>query len=619
MEKYDFCGYATRANLLCSDGRTIMKDAFKHNDGQKVPLVWNHNYNAPENVLGHALLENREDGVYAYGFFNDSESGQAAKEAVIHKDITAMSIFANKLKQQGGNVIHGEIREVSLVIAAANPGASIDHVICHSEDTEEAGVIYTGETFELYHADSENKKESEKGETQTMAEETKKPEAEEGKEETVEDVYNTLSDKQKDVVNFIVDEAVEQALAEKKEETEKEKESNKESEKGEKEEMKHNVFENEKETNTLTHSDQEKIIANAKMSSVGSLQEAIRQHVATSTTLKHGIQDGEEGLDMLFPEYKNLNPGAPEILRADQSWVMSVINKIHKSPYSRVRTRQADARIAELKAKGYQKKGDQKKLMNDIKLIGRTFDPQTIYIKDEINRDDIIDIVDFDYVNYVWNLMKDNMYETLALAALVGDGREDGDADKINETHVRSIWNDDELYTIHKDVDIDAAKAELQGSNTGANFGENFIYAEAIIQAALYAREKYKGSGKPDLYCTPHLVNVMLLARDLNGRRIYDSKADLAKALNVGEIHEIEQFEGRTRTTGDNKTKKLLGLFVNLSDYQFGSTKGGEVTKFSDFDIDFNKHKYLMETRISGALTKVQSAIALEEDVTDAE
>ena len=291
---------------------------------------------------------------------------------------------------------------------------------------------------------------------------------------------------------------------------------------------------------------------------------------------------------------------------------MSVINKIHKSPYSRIRTRQADARIAELKAKGYQKKGDEKKLTNNIKLIGRSFDPQTIYVKDQVHRDDVIDITDFDYVAYVWNLMKANMYETLALAALVGDGRDDADPDKIHETHVRSIWNDDELYTMHKDVDIEAARTKLQGTNTNANFSENYIYAEAIIEESLYAREKFKGSGRPDFYCTPHLVNVMLLARDLNGRRIYDSKADLAKALNVGEIHEIEQLEGKIRKTDGGDSKQLLGIFVNLADYQFGSTKGGEITKFEDFDIDFNTHKYLMETRLSGALVKPFAAIALE-------
>ena len=369
-----------------------------------------------------------------------------------------------------------------------------------------------------------------------------------------------------------------------------------------------------KQEGVLTHADQESIIAMAKGSNVGSLKMAMEIFANENESLAHAFVDGEEGLDLLLPDYKNLNPGAPEIIRPDQAWVMSVINKIHKSPYSRVRTRHADARVAELKAKGYQKKGDKKEIQDKIKLLTRTFDPQTVYVKDEMHRDDIIDITDFDQVAYNWNLMKDNMYETLALAALVGDQREDDDPDKIHENHIRSIWNDDELYTIHRTLDVAKAKTEIQGSNTAANFSENYIYAEAIIMEALYSRETFKGSGQPAFYCAPHLVNVMLLARDLNGRRIYDSKADLAKALNVSEIVEIEQLAGLTRTTeaGD---KKLLGLFVNLADYQFGSTKGGEVTKFEDFDIDFNKHKFLMETRLSGALTKPFAAIALEEAV----
>ena len=381
--------------------------------------------------------------------------------------------------------------------------------------------------------------------------------------------------------------------------------------------MKQNVFDNAevKQEGVLSHSDQEAIIAMAKGTNVGSLKMAMGIFAKENESLSHAFVDGEEGLDLLLPDYKNLNPGAPEILRPDQKWVMSVINKIHKSPYSRIRTRQADARIAELKAKGYQKKGDQKTIQNTIKMLTRTFDPQTVYVKDELHRDDIIDITDFDQVAYIWRLMNDNMYETLALAALVGDGRDDDDSDKIHENHIRSIWNDDELYTIHADVDVAKAKTELQGSNTSANFSENYIYAEAIIMAALYSREKFKGSGQPDFYCAPHLVNVMLLARDLNGRRIYDSKADLAKALNVGEIVEIEQLADKTRTVEGVGEKKLLGLFVNLADYQFGSTRGGEVTRFEDFDIDFNKHKYLLETRLSGALTKPFAAIALEEPV----
>lgn len=379
--------------------------------------------------------------------------------------------------------------------------------------------------------------------------------------------------------------------------------------------MKHNLFDKDEtqQGGVLTHADQTAIIELAKQSSVGSLKTAMQIYSEDNAALAHGFEDYEA----LFPEYELTKKGEPETLERDQSWISAVMSKIHKSPYARIRTRQADARIAELRAKGYQNKGDEKTVTGKIKLLSRTTDPQTVYIKDDMHRDDIIDITDFDVVAYQWRSMRHVLDEELALAALVGDGRDDGDPDKIHEDHIRSIWHDDELYTIHEDVDIDKAKAELQGTNTGANFGENYIYAEAIITAALYSREKYKGSGTPDLYCTPHLLNVMLLARDLNGRRIYDSKTDLAAALNVGAIHTVEQFEGRTRTTTNGKTKKLLGLFVNLADYQFGSTKGGEITKFDQFDMDFNKYKYMLETRLSGALTKVYSAIALEEPVDE--
>lgn len=376
--------------------------------------------------------------------------------------------------------------------------------------------------------------------------------------------------------------------------------------------MKHNVFDqDEMQGNYLTHSDQEDILELAKAPNVGSLQHAMEIY-AEENSLQHGI----DSIETLFPEYKLVNPGAPELLERDQTWVGTVMNGVHKSPISRIRTRQADARAAEIRAKGY-KKGDQKKLSANLKLLSRTTDPQTVYRKDELHRDDIIDITDFDVVEYQYGVMRRNLEEDIALAILIGDGREDVDADKISEDHIRSIWHDDDLYTIHADVDIAKARTELQGTNTNANFGENYIYAEAIITAALYSRERYKGSGNLVFFCTPHLLNVMLLARDLNGRRIYESKSDLAAALNVASIQTVEQFEGKTRTTTDEKTKKLLGIFVNLSDYQVGSTKGGEITRFNQFDIDFNKEKYLLETRLSGALTKVYSAIALEEPVSN--
>ena len=610
---YDFCGWATKNNLRCSDGRTIMKDAFKHMDGKVVPLVWNHKHDGVIDVLGHALLENRDEGVYAYGTFNDTESGQTAKLLVQHGDVDALSIYANNLKQNMANVIHGDIREVSLVLAGANPGAFIESVIKHGEESEEEARIFTGEYISLEDenpkSDIEHSEENSKKEDVSMSEneETKKDSTEDSnKEETVEDILNTLNEKQENVVNYLVGLALEEGSNKTDEES-----------KGGNETMKHNVFDGmEAETqNVLSHADQESIIELAKQSGVGSLKAAMEIFANENAELAHGFESYEQ----LFPDYELTKKGAPELLERDQSWVAGVMSKIHKSPISRIRTRQADARIEELRAKGYQNKGSEKKVTANIKLLSRTTDPQTVYIKDNMHRDDIIDITDFDVVEYQWNVMRHTLNEELALAALIGDGRDEGDPDKIHETHIRSIWNDDELYTIHKDVDIKAAKAELQGTNTGASFGDNYIYAEAIITAALYSREKYKGSGTPDLYCTPHLLNVMLLARDLNGRRIYDSKADLAAALNVGEIYTVEQFEGRTRTATDGKTKKLLGLFVNLADYQFGSTKGGEITKFEDFDMDFNKYKYMLETRLSGALTKVYSAIALEEPVASEE
>ena len=605
---YDFCGWATKNNLRCSDGRTIMKDAFKHMDGKVVPLVWNHKHDGVIDVLGHALLENRDEGVYAYGTFNDTESGQTAKLLVQHGDVDALSIYANNLKQNMANVIHGDIREVSLVLAGANPGAFIESVIKHGEESEEEARIFTGEYISLKDTDPEESiYHAEEDAKIAEGEEKKKDTTDDSnKEETVEDILNTLNEKQENVVNYIVGLALEEGSNKTDEES-----------KGGNETMKHNVFDGmEAETqNVLSHADQESIIELAKQSGVGSLKAAMEIFANENAELAHGFESYEQ----LFPDYELTKKGAPELLERDQSWVAGVMSKIHKSPISRIRTRQADARIEELRAKGYQNKGSEKKVTANIKLLSRTTDPQTVYIKDNMHRDDIIDITDFDVVEYQWNVMRHTLNEELALAALIGDGRDEGDPDKIHETHIRSIWNDDELYTIHKDVDIKAAKAELQGTNTGASFGDNYIYAEAIITAALYSREKYKGSGTPDLYCTPHLLNVMLLARDLNGRRIYDSKADLAAALNVGEIYTVEQFEGRTRTATDGKTKKLLGLFVNLADYQFGSTKGGEITKFEDFDMDFNKYKYMLETRLSGALTKVYSAIALEEPVASEE
>lgn len=601
MDKFDFSGWATKANLKCSDGRTIMKDAFKNNDGQTVPLVWNHQHNDPNEILGHALLENRDEGVYAYCSFNDTESAQTAKLLVQHGDINALSIYANQLKQNMNNVIHGNIREVSLVLAGANPGAFIESIISHGEESDEEGIIYTGEKLSLSHADKEEKKE-EKKEDKKMPENTK-PE----NEETVADVFNTLTEKQKTVVYAMIGQALEEGESEEDKEDEPD--------------MKHNVFENDEVQmdGVLTHSDQSAIIDLAKSNGGGTLKHAIETYINDNKSLQHGFvnEGGQDAIDQLFPDYKDVKTGAPELVERDQSWVAAVMRGVHKSPISRIRTRFADARSAELRAKGYKTKGTEKTVSGNIKLVNRTTDPQTVYRKDTMHRDDVIDITDFDVVEYQYTVMRHNLEEELATAIMIGDGREEGDADKISEEHIRSIWHDDDLYTIHADVDIAAARAELQGTGTSTNFGENYIYAEAIISASLYAREKYKGNGNLDFYCTPHLLNVMLLARDLNGRRIYDSKADLAAALNVKNIYTVEQFEGKTRTTKDSKTKKLLGLFVNLSDYHVGSTKGGEITRFSDFDIDFNQYKYLIETRLSGAMVNLWSAIALEEPVNN--
>lgn len=604
MSNFDFSGWATRNDLLCGDGRTIRKNAFKDNDGEKVPLVWNHQHNDPDNVLGHALLENREDGVYAYCTFNETESGQAAKKLVQHGDVRSLSIYANRLKQVGGDVIHGTIRELSLVLAGANPGAYIDFVMAHGDDESEAIEASYDENIMLYHSE-ESAAEIKKEDIKKMEDENKKPEAkpEEKKEKTVQDVIDSMTEEQKTVMYALVGQALEDnGAGEKKEEGDKD--------------MKHNLFDNETATNenVLCHADQENIMALAKTSSVGSLQEAIAIY-AQQNELAHGAIDGEV-METLFPEYKDVYPGEPETLTDDQSWIDSVIAGVHKSPISRVRTRQLDARNRRNRAKGY-KKGKYKTEGTEVALLSRTTDPQTIFVKDKMNRDDIIDFTDFDVVSYQWKIMRQALNEEIATAILIGDGRNEGEEDKISETHVRSIWNDDELYTIHCDVDIAAAKTKLQGTDTSANFGDNYVYAEAIIEAALYSREQYKGSGNFKFYCTPHLLNVMLLARDMNGRRIYNSKSDLQAALNVSAIQTVEQFEGLVRTDAQLSQHELLGMFVNLADYQVGSTKGGEITKFDQFDIDFNQQKFLIETRISGALTRVKSAIVLEMPVTE--
>lgn len=610
--KCDCSGWATRNNLVCGDGRVIRKDAFADCDGTTVPLVWNHQHNDPLNVLGHALLENRQDGVYAYCTFNETESGKAAKLLVQHGDVEALSIYANQLKQQNRDVIHGMIREVSLVVAGANPGAFIDFVdLAHGEGAEQEVIIGTGEGINLAHAEDDKDDDGENPKD-TPDDKKEKPEDD---DETVEEVFNSLTDKQKNVVYALIGQALEEGGSEKNDDPEDKtggKQTAKHSEGGDNT-MKHNVFDkpDDNRETVLSHSAQEEIISNAKTKSIGTLQGAMKLYAEQhSDTLKHGIDD----IEALFPDYRDLRPGAPEVVSRDQGWVTVVMNKVHKSPISRIRTKQMDARRDGIRAKGY-KKGSLKTPSGNMKLITRTTDPQTVYITDAMHRDDKIDITDFDVVEYQYGVMRQTLNEELAVAIMIGDGREEGDEHKIYQEHIRSIWNDDDLYAIHYDVNVEAAKEELQGSNTSVNFGENYIYAEAVITASLYSREQYKGTGTPDFYCDPHLLNVMLLARDLNGRRIYDSKSDLAKALNVNEIYTAEQFAGLARTNSESKQKKLLGIFVNLADYTIGATKGGEITRFNQFDIDFNQEKYMIETRLSGALTRIQSAIVLEEPV----
>lgn len=628
--KYDFSGWATRNDLVCSDGRIIKKDAFKHNDGQTVPLVWNHQHNNPDNVLGHAMLENRDDGVYAYCEFNDSESGVTAKKLVEHGDVRSLSIFANQLKESGKNVLHGVIREVSLVLAGANPGAFIESVIAHGADSETGLIVGYDENIMLYHSsdkddDDDDKKQDEKEDKKDTAQDKKEDKEDENDKETIQDVFDSMSEKQQKVVYAMLaqmsgKDGEESKKDDKKEDKEDEK-------KGGNNIMKHNVFDRDDQqqstANVICHSDQIGIVELAKSSQVGSFQTALKIY-AEENNLQHDavssgfVQTGSGNVTELFPEYKDVRPGAPELITNDQGWVSVVMSKVHKSPISRIRTRQVDIRnIDTLRAKGYEK-GKQKKQTGNFKLVRRTTDPQTVYVKNALHRDDIVDITDFDYVAYLYDIDRMMLNEELATAIMLGDGRDDGDEDKISPDHIRPIWLDDELYTLHVDLDIEAAKKELQGTNTGANFGPNYIYAEALVNTILYARENYKGSGVPDFFCTPHMLNVMLLARDINGRRIYASKAELASTLNVGDIYTAEQFVGKTRTTEDNKTKQLLGIVTNLADYSLGATKGGEVTHFTQFDIDFNQEKSLLETRSSGALTRVYSAIAIEEPVVDA-
>ena len=605
---YDFCGWATKANIKCTDGRVIMKDAFKHNDGKIVPLIYNHDHDNPDAVLGQALLEHRDEGVYAYGKFNTTPNGKTSKLLVEHGDITSLSIYANQLQENMGYVSHGNIRELSLVLAGANIGAHIDNVIRHGEESATEAIIYNNEDepLELFHADAEEDKSDKEEKEDSKMEGDKKQTVEEAIE------HAGFTEEQKNLLYSIVGMVAtnDDGMID---------------DEGGKEEMKHNVFDNDAKDQGgayLTHADQMEILKRAKKN--GSFQDELHKF-AEDNALQHDalssgfVQEGEGNIYNLFPEYKEVRPGAPELITNDQGWVATVMSKVHKSPISRIRTSQVDIRnIDALRAKGY-KKGKEKGITGNFNLTRRTTDPQTVFVKNAIHRDDIVDITDFDYVKYLYDIDRMMLKEELATAIMIGDGREDGDEFKIAEDKIRPIWTDDDLYTIHVDIDLEKAKSELQGTGTGVSFGENYIMAEAMTNTILYAKENYKGTGTPDLYITPHKLNVMLLARDMNGRRIYSSKAELASTLGVGNIYTAEQFGGKTRKDKDGNEKKLVGLLVNLDDYSLGATKGGEVTHFTQFDIDFNQEKSLLETRCSGALTRVYSAIAIEEPTATAE
>lgn len=563
-KKFDFGGWATKNNLKCSDGRVIIRDAFKHNDGNTVPLVWNHQHNDPLNILGHAVLENRQEGVYAYCTFNNTEAGQNAKQLVEHGDVSALSIYANKLQQQGSNVLHGEIREVSLVLAGANPGAFIDSIIRHGEESDEEAVVYTGEYLELTHADNEEKEEPKEEEKIEHAEDKKE-------DKTVQDVFDTLNEEQKNVVYALIGQAIE---------SKGQNENNKDNE-GEPN-MKHNVFDKETENKetTLSHSEMQAIIADAKR--YGSMKDS---------ALAHGI----DNIDFLFPDARTIN-NTPDFIQRDMGWVKKVMGAIHHTPFSRIKSMHADITEDEARARGYIK-GKLKK-EEVFSLMKRTTDPTTVYKKQKMDRDDVIDITDFDVIAWLKAEMRMMLDEEIARAILVGDGRLASSDDKISEDKIRPIWKDSDLYTVkHIIPNADGADADKK--------------ARAFIKAAIKSRKNYKGSGSPKLFTTEDVVTDCLLLEDTTGRRIYNSVSDLATALRVSEIVTVPVMEGLTRNGQTNKVE-LMGIIVNLNDYNVGADKGGAVNMFDDFDIDYNQQKYLIETRCSGALTKPYSAVAIE-------
>lgn len=562
MEKqFDFSGWATKNDLRCSDGRTIRKDAFKHNDGETVPLVWNHQHNDPLNVLGHALLENRDEGVYAYCTFNETEAGQNARLLVEHGDVSALSIYANQLKQNGSDVLHGAIREVSLVLAGANPGAFIDSIIAHGEESEEEAIIYTGEEIDIYHADSSSKEEPNKTDDMTAL-----------------DILDELklNEEQKTVVLALIGEA----LAENPDEYEEVEEVEEVETNGGDEKMKHNVFEEHEETNAISHSDMNAIFADAKR--YGSLKDS---------ALAHGI----EQIDYMFPEAQNAT-SAPEFIAREMGWVQKVIGSVHHTPFSRIKSLFANITEEDARAKGYIKGKEKKDEV--FSMLKRTTAPTTIYKKQKLDRDDMLDITDFDVVAWLKSEMRMMLDEEIARAILIGDGRLSSSDDKINEQNIRPIAFDDALYTIQ-------AKVKVASNATSSEKAREFI------RTAIKARKDYKGSGAPVLFTTEDVLTDCLLMEDGVGRVIYDTTEKLANALRVKEIVTVPVMEGvKGKGNGD-----LMGVIVNLRDYNVGADKGGSVNMFDDFDIDINAQKYLIETRCSGALIKPYSAIALEVEV----
>lgn len=575
--KYDFSGWATKNNIRCSDGRTILKDAFKQHDGQTVPLVWNHQHNESANVLGHAVLENRDEGVYAYCTFNDTEAGKNAKLLVEHGDVTALSIYANQLKQKGSNVMHGTIREVSLVLAGANPGAFIDSVIRHGEFCDDEAVIYTGEELTLQHADDPSDKADKK--------DKKGDDEVDNNEKTIQDVFDTLNEEQKNVVYALIGQALEDK--EMAQSAIEENENNIEEDGGE-QEMKHNVFEG-KETennNVLSHDAMETILKDAKR--YGSLKESFLAHADS-----YGIKD----IEWLFPDAKNVNT-PPDFIKRDDSYVQKVMRGVHHVPFSRIKSMFADITADQARAKGYIK-GNLKK-EEVFTLLKRTTTPTTIYKKQKLDRDDVVDITDFDVVAWLKMEMRMMLDEEIARAILVGDGRSSSDDDKINEMNIRPISRDEDLYCVKAPVAVAAAATEDE-------------IAKAFIRTVIKSRKEYKGSGSPTLFTTEDVITNCLLLEDKNGRVIYDTVDKLATALRVKEIVPVEVMEN-AKTMVNKVEKPLMAIMVNLVDYYVGADKGGAINMFDDFDIDYNQQKYLMETRCSGALVKPFSAIAVALD-----